>query len=579
MTGPVLFLVPARGGSRRIPGKNLRPVAGIPLVARAIRCARLAADSLPGGPHRIVCSTDDPRIAEVARAWGAETPFRRPSRLASSTASSVDVALHALDILESPGDTFRALALVQPTSPLTEPSDLRSAIERFDATGHRPVVSVTRTHPAAWHRRLSRSSRLTLDAGASDKAVHLLSGAFYIVEPSSLRRTRRLVDGGRTIGYEVPPGRSVDVDDETDLVAAEALASAQPVAPVRIGPRSIGGGGVFVIAEAGVNHDGSVAVAHRLVDAAADAGADAVKFQTFDPESLASAGAPLAEYQQVGDRAATDQREMLARLALPADSWEGLQAHARDRGILFLSSPFDDASAGLLDRLDVQAIKVPSGELTNLPFLARLARYGRPLLVSTGMADIREVADAVDAIRAAGDPGLALMHCVSTYPAESGDANLRAIQTLRAAFSVPSGWSDHTLGVAVPVAAAALGASIIEKHLTLDRTRAGPDHQASLEPSSFAEMVRHLRVAVAALGSGRKEPVAAERGIAAVARKSIHWRRSLGVGELVGEDDLTLLRPGTGLMPGRLSELVGGRTTRRVTAGMMVAGDDIDRAG
>ena len=340
--------------------------------------------------------------------------------------------------------------------------------------------------------------------------------------------------------------------------------------------RTIGETPVYVIAEAGVNHDGDVDAALRLIDAAADAGADAIKFQTFDPEALASAAAPRAAYQATEEDAGADQLGMLRRLALPDAAWPRLQAHARKRGITFFSTPFDDGAADLLDRLDVPAFKVGSGELTNLPFLSRLAGYGRPILLSTGMATMDEVAAAVDAISAGGGPPIALLHCVSAYPADPADANLRAITTMRRAFGVPVGWSDHTLGLETATTAVAHGASLIEKHLTLDRDRSGPDHRASLEPDAFTSLVAAIRSVEASLGTGVKAPVAAEREIASVARRSLHWRRDLEAGAVVATDDLAALRPATGFSPGRTLEIVGRRTTRRVRAGTQVTASDLE---
>ncbi len=575
MSDPVLFLIPARGGSQRIPHKNLRSVAGIPLVGHAARIARRAAVGLADGPHRIVCSTNDPAIAEAARAWGAEVPFMRSAELASETASSVDVALDALDRLERDGTHFRALVLVQPTSPLTSPDDLRAAVALFDRIGGPSVVSVVPTHPVAWHGDLGPDDGDRFRPVGVDGASDILSGAFYVIAPAALRGTRRFVDPGVTVGQRVSPELSPDVDEEADLIVAEALMAARPIRPVGIAGRVIGDGRVFVLAEAGVNHDGQPELAHRLIDAAADAGADAVKFQTFDPAALAAPGAPLAEYQRRAADGAVDQRQMLARLALADDVWPGLQAHAVDRGLVFLSSPFDDASADLLDRLDVPAFKVASGELTNLPFLTRLARRGRPLLVSTGMADMVEVAAAVDAIGAAGDPPVALFHCVSAYPADPSDANLAAMETLRRAFHVPTGWSDHSLGVELPIAAAALGADLIEKHLTLDRARPGPDHRASMEPAEFAAMVGAVRAVRGSIGSGAKTPAEAERSVAAVARRSLYWARSLARGSRVGPDDLVALRPAAGLSPARTDELLGQRTARSVSVGALVQVEDL----
>ena len=237
----------------------------------------------------------------------------------------------------------------------------------------------------------------------AEDADRLLTGAFYVTTPDALRRSGRFVEPGVTLGYTTPPERAIDIDEPADLAVAAALLGMREVAPFRLAGREIGaaGSGVFVIAEAGVNHDGDAEIAHRLVDAAADTGADAVKFQTFVPDALASAAAPTAAYQRATDQG-EDQRAMLQRLALPTDAWAALRQHALDRGIVFLSTPFDDDSADLLDAMDVPGFKVGSGELTNLPFLERLARRGRPMIVSTGMATMVEVAAAVDTIRATG---------------------------------------------------------------------------------------------------------------------------------------------------------------------------------
>jgi sialic acid synthase SpsE len=241
---------------------------------------------------------------------------------------------------------------------------------------------------------------------------------------------------------------------------------------------------------------------------------------------------------------------------------------------MFLSTPFDEASADVLDGLGVPGFKIGSGELTNLPFLAALARRGRPLIVSTGMATMVEVAAAVDAIRATGERQLALLHCVSSYPAAPADANLAAMATMRQAFGLQTGWSDHTPGIELPVAATALGAAVVEKHLTLDRARKGPDHAMSLEPTEFAAMVAAIRSTSLAVGDGDKAPTAAEREIAAVARRSLHWTRDLPAGTTIEAGHLAAQRPGTGISPARGSEFIGRTTNRPVTAGTMVEDGD-----
>ena len=342
---------------------------------------------------------------------------------------------------------------------------------------------------------------------------------------------------------------------------------------VQFGKARIGGGvRCFVIAEGGVNHNGDPDLAAKLVDAAADAGADAIKFQTFDPRALASAQAPKAAYQERSSGSGT-QLEMLRKLDLPRAAYPELKRQAQKRGIQFLSSPFDDGSAQFLAELGVPGFKIPSGELTNLPFLKRLARFGKPMLLSTGMATEREVDAALAAVKGAS---IALFHCVSSYPTSPADANLRAMATLRGRFALPVGWSDHLIDIHVSTAAVALGAELLEKHLTLDRTMEGPDHAASTEPAEFRRLVRELRDVEASLGTGIKAPVAAELGVAAVARKSLHWQVSLATGQRVTDEHLTCMRPGTGVSPAKWDVVVGCSLARSVQAGALVQAADLE---
>jgi N,N'-diacetyllegionaminate synthase len=348
------------------------------------------------------------------------------------------------------------------------------------------------------------------------------------------------------------------------------------MAPFNLNGRPVGPGApCYVIAEAGVNHNGDVGLGKKLIDAAKAAGADAVKFQTFRADRLASELAPKADYQRRTTDAAESQRDMLRRLELDEAAHQVLLAHCRVRGIEFLSTPFEEASADLLARLGVPGFKLPSGELTNLPFLAHVARQGKPMLVSTGMASLEEVRAAVDCIRQHGNPPLVLLQCVSNYPAEPRDVNLRAMETMASAFGVPVGYSDHTDGSEVALAAVALGACVIEKHLTLDRNLPGPDHKASSEPAEFAALVRGIRRVESALGTGRKEPAASEADTAAVARKSIVASRALRAGVVLGPDDLAVQRPGTGIPPRAMSQVIGRTLRVDVPAGGLIQLSDL----
>ncbi len=316
---------------------------------------------------------------------------------------------------------------------------------------------------------------------------------------------------------------------------------------------------VYVIAEAGVNHNGSLQTALELVDAAARAGADAVKFQTFRAESLVSSSAPKAGYQLEVTDSDESQLDMIRRLELDEHAHRALIERTRELGIDFLSAPFDLESAQMLARLGLQTFKLPSGAVTDLPLLRRVGSLKVKVILSTGMATLAEVSAAVDALIAAGAPPekIVVLHCTTEYPAQPVDVNLRAMRTLAEALGLPVGYSDHTQGIAVPIAAAALGAQVIEKHFTLDRTMEGPDHRASLEPDELAEMVASIRVVEQALGSAEKRPTAAEIENARAARKSITAAHDIHRGEHFSDDNLTTKRPGTGVSPMLWDDVVG----------------------
>jgi N,N'-diacetyllegionaminate synthase len=329
---------------------------------------------------------------------------------------------------------------------------------------------------------------------------------------------------------------------------------------VKLNGRPVGPGNpCFIIAEAGVNHNGDPALAKRLIDAAAKAGVDAVKFQTFKTDRLMTRFAPKADYQRAATDPSESQADMIRRLELPFDVFQDLFDYCRQRNVLFLSTPFDEESADFLDELGVPAFKLGSGELTNIPFVAHVARKKKPLLVSTGMSWLVEVETCVRAIREAGNQDIVLLHCVSSYPAAPQDTNLRAMETMRQAFGVPVGYSDHTVGVEVPLAAAALGACVVEKHFTLDRSLPGPDHQASAEPAELAALVRGIRAVESALGHGRKEPAASEAGTARAARRSLVAACDIAAGTVLTEEMIAIKRPGTGLPPAMRPHVVGRR--------------------
>lgn len=355
------------------------------------------------------------------------------------------------------------------------------------------------------------------------------------------------------------------------------------------------GANVYVIAEAGVNHNGQRDMAFALVDAAAAAGADAVKFQTFEAAKLASAQVAKAAYQREGTDAHESQLAMLQKLELRREWHEALQAHAHAQGIDFLSTAFDLDSLAFLAGLGMPLFKVPSGELTNAPLLWQFARLGKPLVLSTGMATLGEVeqglAVVAHALNASAEPvsieevwqgwsgadwrdslrgRVTLLHCTSQYPTPYQEANLRAMDTLAHAFGLDVGYSDHTEGTLIPVAAVARGATVIEKHFTLDRSLPGPDHKASLEPSELAQMVRDIRSLRLALGSASKAPQPSEWDTRRVARQQVVAARDIAEGATYARDDLATARCGRGLPAAMLWELQGKTATRAYRAGEVI---------
>jgi N,N'-diacetyllegionaminate synthase len=335
---------------------------------------------------------------------------------------------------------------------------------------------------------------------------------------------------------------------------------------------------VVIIAEAGVNHNGDIETAKQLIDAAAEAGADYVKFQTFKADKLVSASAKKAHYQQSSQPNVKDESQatMLKKLELSEEDHHVLIEHCNHKGIRFLSTAFDEESLDFLQTLGITLFKVPSGELTNLPYLRKITSIAESIILSTGMASMNEIHEAVDVVIKGGKAKeqITILHCNTEYPTPMADVNLRAMQAIAKSFGVKVGYSDHTLGTEVPIAAVALGACIIEKHFTLSRTMPGPDHAASLEPAELKQMVQAIRNIQTALGSDLKEPTESEKKNITAARKSIHVKRNIRGGEILTESDLIMLRPGNGISPMFLDNVVGKQAVRDLGAGDQLKQDD-----
>jgi len=314
---------------------------------------------------------------------------------------------------------------------------------------------------------------------------------------------------------------------------------------------------VLIIAEAGVNHNGILENAFRLVDIAAEAGVDIVKFQTFRAENLVSRFTPKAEYQKVTTGSNESQLEMLKKLEFSSEQFKLIKTYCEKKNVIFISTPFDLDSLALLEDLGMPFYKIPSGEITNIPFLIEIAKLKKPVILSTGMSTIEEIELAVNVLKEYGAGEITLLHCNTEYPTPMEDVNLRAMQTLRKRFDVKIGYSDHTLGIEVPIAAVALGAEVIEKHFTIDKTMEGPDHRASLSPEELTSMVSGIRNIEKALGSENKAPTDSEIRNISAARKSIVAKTRIAAGEIFTEHNLTVKRPGHGVSPSKWFDVIG----------------------
>lgn len=326
----------------------------------------------------------------------------------------------------------------------------------------------------------------------------------------------------------------------------------------------------LIIAEAGVNHNGSLTLAKELIDKAKEAGADIIKFQTFNPSLLASKFAEKAAYQNKTNNQNENQLDMLKTLSLEYEDFTELKIYCRKKGIQFLSTPFDLESIDFLNQLEMPFWKLPSGEVTNYPYLVKIAQTHKDIVMSTGMCTLDEIGEALAVLRENGAGKISLLHCNTEYPTPMEDVNLKAMETLRKAFDAPIGYSDHTKGIEVPIAAVGMGATIIEKHFTLDRNMEGPDHKASLEPSELKAMVRAIRNIEKAIGTGDKKPTPSEIKNIAIARKSIVASHPIKKGEAFTEQNITTKRPGTGISPMKWRQMLGQKATRDFTGDELI---------
>jgi N,N'-diacetyllegionaminate synthase len=571
--GRTIATICARGGSKGLPGKNIRPFAGRPLIARTIAQA-LACP----GIDAVYVSTDDAEIAQVARAAGALVPYMRPAELATDEAGKLPVIEHLASFLESQGERIARVVDLQPTSPLRDSADISAALR--GKPGAQLVLSVCEAADSPYFNLAEPDAQgwlhLCKGQGSARRqdapVVYALNGAIYVWQRQALAHAA--VHGLWSVQaapFVMPRWKSVDIDTLEDFEYAQWLVQRRAAAAA---PST---SAVFVIAEAGVNHNGDLSLALRLCDAARAAGADAVKFQTFRAEDLVVPGAPTAQYQ-ARETGQQDQFALLQQLELSLDQHQAIQAHCKKIGIEFFSTPFSVPAVDMLVGLGVARIKLSSGELTHRALVERAAATRLPLLVSTGMASMDEIREALGWIVAArGDlQEVTVLHCTSAYPAPDSALNLQAIRSMQSDLGLPIGYSDHSLGSEAALAAVAMGATVIEKHLTLDRSLPGPDHSASLEPEQFKQMVDGIRRVSAMLGDGVKAPGPEEADTARVARRSVVAAVDIPPGVPIDASMLACRRPATGISPRDLEAVIGRIARAPIAAGSVFTWDQLE---
>jgi N-acetylneuraminate synthase/N,N'-diacetyllegionaminate synthase len=574
----VVGVILARAGSKGLPGKCMRELLGRPLISytmdHALASRRLTA---------VAVSTDSEDAKALARQRGLDV-IDRPPPLATDEATVDAAARHAVECWEDRhGKPVDLVVLLYGNIPIRAEGLIDRAVEHLITTGAdsvRSVAPVTKQHPDWVHRlegdRIRQYRPNSIYRRQDLEPLYYHDGAVAAVTRTALFRALKTPEDGQAfLGADrraIVQGcdEAVDVDEPADLLMAEALLRATrstefasprskqpPVGHVTVGQNTVGmNHPAFIIAEAGVNHDGSIEQALRLVDAAVDAGADAVKFQLFTAADLVVEGGAAARYQHAGC-GETSQHAMLSPLELPESAYRQMKTYCDERSIQFLATPFGEKEVDRLVRLGAPAVKIASTDLTNHRLLTHAAASGLPMIVSTGASTDAEISAAVETLRRAGSADrLILLHCVSCYPAPLDAMNLRAIETLRLVHCVPTGLSDHTTSTQVGAWAVAAGACVLEKHFTLDPAAPGPDHAMSMSPTGLAEYVRAVREVERALGEGSMGMHRAEGEVRAVARKSVVASRTIRSGTRLTADMLTLKRPGTGLDPGAIDRLV-----------------------
>lgn len=582
----ILFFIPARCGSKGIKDKNIYPLYGIPLISYSIMAIRKALPFFKKFENKIFVSTDCNKIAKISKDWGAEVPFLRSKNISQDKSDVIDAIFYSAKKLEKLNFKPDIIILIQPTSPLIEAYHIKQAFKLFKDK-KKPIISITELEiPISWIFNL-KGKNLKIN----EKVLHLRqkqrqkyyrpNGAIYISSLEDLKEYKSFYTE-KTLGYLMDYENSIDIDSKEDLLIAEKILEyrlkKEKKRKVEILGRKIEEGkDIFFIAEAGVNHNGKLEIAKKLVDLAKEAGADAVKFQTFKTEKLVSSLSKKADYQLATTNPEESQFDMLKKLELLEKEFIELKEYCDKREIIFLSTPFDLESLEFLERLKVPAFKIGSGDLNNYFLLKEVAKKGKPIILSTGMAYFYEIFNSLELLNKYGNDKIVLLHCITNYPAKAEEANLNVIRNLKFIFRKPVGFSDHTLGEEVALQSLAFQPCIIEKHFTINKNMEGPDHKASLSPEELKSLINKLKNLRFSFGNGEKKLSKEEEKNRKIVRRSLFAKSFIPKGTIIKEEYLEALRPGNGMSPMEVEKILGKKTKFDIKKGEMIKLEYIER--
>jgi len=581
----ILAVILARGGSKRLPGKNIKKLGGIPLIGYTIQAAARSVFI-----DEVVVSSDYDEILKVSSTFPCQTQ-KRPAHLAEDTTTSQDSLRYVVTEFEKEHNAeYDLVVLLQPTCPFRKTEEIDKCIRELvdsDADSSQTVTLVKEKPELMFVEEGGKLVFNNKDA-FFDKTLrkphYILNGAAYVVRKEVFLSTGNLY-GEKNIPIIMSQDDSLDIDTCADWLVAEQITVEQnrreynnSRKTVYIANKIIGDNyPTFIIAEIGVNHNGDMDLARKLIDLAIETGADAVKFQNFNPQTGTSKFTPKTTYQKENDGAEGTYQTMLDKLKITAEQTRMLAEYTAEKGSIFLSTASDAESLELLKKVDPPIYKIGSPHITNLPLLKDTALCGKPIIISTGMASYEEIDEAIQICNEVGNEQVILLHCVSDYPTRFPDANLKVISSLRERY--PNhiiGYSDHTMGIEASTAAVALGARVLERHFTVDKNMPGPDHKASLLPEELEALVKAVHNVELALGDGVKRRTAREEEVARIARRSVVAHVDIPAGTVLTEEMVRMKKPGTGIKPKYYWNLLGKRTVQDIRADMPLQWEDIE---